>query len=411
MPPTNPFAPSFGITPPKLAGRDDILATIETAWSAGPTHPDYTTLLIGRRGTGKTVVLGALRSLALDRDWLTISEAAATSGLPNRLAHRAAEHLNRRVEDLLPSIVADLTAAGVGLGGSYDPHADLARRLPHLLEGLAAQLEADGVGVVLTIDELHGGDIDELRALGVAIQDVTRVRRLPLAFVGAGLPLLEDTLLADAAVTFLQRCGRYDIGHLDPHATWVALAEPVRELGGRMTPEAIERAIEVSQGYPFLVQLVGYHAWEAAPQPTVEVTLDDMTIGTDAARRQIGQLVIAPLWRDLAHGSRRFLAAMAIDDIATQMANIATRLEVSNAYAGVYRSRLMKSGLVASAGHGKIDFALDATRQWVRNLDEFPLLRESLKIAGCRAVGFTRPQPTDQAEAGSTEHDSVHEGG
>ena len=399
MPPTNPFAPSFGIAPPKLAGRDDILTNIEAAWSVGPTHPDCTTLLIGRRGTGKTVVLGALRSLALARGWLTISEAAATSGMPNRLAHRAAEHLNRRVDDLLPSIAADLSAAGVGLGSDYDPHADLARRLPHLLEGLAVQLQADGVGVVFTIDELHSGDIDELRALGVAIQDVTRVRRLPLAFVGAGLPILEDTLLADTAVTFLQRCARYEIGHLDPHETWVALAEPVRELGGRMTPEAVERAVEVSQGYPFLVQLVGYHAWEAAPQPTVEVTLDDMMIGTEAARRQTEQLVIAPLWRDLAHGSRRFLAAMASDNTPSRMSDIAARLEVSSAYAGVYRSRLLKSGLVAPAGAGRIDFAFDATRQWIRGLDEFPLLCETLMLADPPPVGFTKPTPTNPADA------------
>ena len=399
MPPTNPFAPSFGIAPPKLAGRDDILTSVEAAWSAGPTHPDYTALLIGRRGTGKTVVLAALRSLGQARGWLTVSEAAATPGLPNRLAHKAAEHLNRRVGDLLPSIDADFAAAGIGLGDSYDPHADLARRLPHLLEGLAAQMQTEGAGLLLTVDELQGGDVDELRTLGVAIQDVTRVRRLPLAFVGAGLPLLEDTLLADTAVTFLQRCARYEIGHLDPHETWVALAEPVRELGGRMKPEAVERAVEASQGYPFLVQLVGYHAWEAAPQPTVEVTLDDMVVGSEAARRQIGQLVIAPLWRDLAHGSHRFLAAMAIDDMPSQMADIAMRLEVSSAHAGVYRSRLMKSGVVISAGHGQIDFALDATRPWIRSLNEFPLLCESLKLADPPPVGFSKPLLGDMPEA------------
>ena len=99
-----------------------------------------------------------------------------------------------------------------------------------------------------------------------------------------------------------------------------------------------------------------------------------MMAGIETANRQIGQLVIAPLWRDLARGSRRFLAAMATDDAASRSADIATRLDVSNAYAGVYRNRLMKSGLVSPAGHGKLDFALDATRQWIRGLDEYPLL-------------------------------------
>ena len=132
--------------------------------------------------------------------------------------------------------------------------------------------EPDGAGLLVTVDELHAGDTEELRTLGVVMQEVTRVGQLPMAFVGAGLPILEDTLLADASVTFLQRCARYEIGFLDPAAAWVALSEPVRQHGGHMAAEAVEHAVAVSQGYPFMVQLVGFHAWEAASDPASAVT-------------------------------------------------------------------------------------------------------------------------------------------
>lgn len=166
-----------------------------------------------------------------------------------------------------------------------------------------------------------------------------------------------------------------------------------------MTPEAVEYAVAASQGYPFMIQLVGYHAWEAASDPRAEVTLQDVEIGAEAARRQMGQLVIAPMWRDVSDGSRRFLAAMALDDGVSRTADIAARLDVSSEYVGVYRRRLMRSGLIAPAGHGRLDFALSATRQWIRGLDEFPLLCETLQLDGRLPVGLTRPATTNDETA------------
>ncbi len=340
----------------------------------------------------------ALRALGREHGWLSISVAATTAGLLNRLAHRAVEHMNGRSRDLSKGAVKDLAAAGIRWGSAYDPDADLSRRLSNVLAALTAHLEAIGKGLLVTVDELHAGNTDELRMLGIVIQDVTRVGQLPMAFVGAGLPILEDTLLADTNVTFLQRCARYEMGLLNPAAAWAALAQPVRDRGGHMTPDAVEHAVAVSQGYPFMVQLVGFHAWEAAADPTSTVTVDDAVAGAETARRQVGQLVVAPLWRDLSEGSRRFLAAMAQDDDASASADIAARLGVSKGYVSVYRRRLMKSGMVAPAGQGRLDFALSAARQWIRGLDEYPLLCETLNIADRPPVGFARPGANGQPE-------------
>ena len=329
---------------------------------------------------------------------MSISDAAATTGLLNRLAHKAAEHLNRCAGDLHADIDRDLAAAGIALGPGYDPSADLSRRLSNVLRGLTAHLHTNRTGLVVTIDELHAGDTNELRTLGIVVQDVTRVGQLPMAFIGAGLPVLEDTLLADTSVTFLQRCARYEVGSLDPPAAWTALAEPVRQHGGQMAPEAVERAVAASQGYPFMIQLVGFHAWEAASDPTAEVTLQDVEVGAETARRQVAQLLIGPMWRDLSDGSRRFLAAMALDDGESRTADIAARLGVSSEYVGVYRHRLMKSGMVAPAGRGRLDFALDAARPWIRGLDEYPLLCESLKLADRPPVGFAKPEANSRPE-------------
>ncbi|WP_420621153.1 ATP-binding protein [Candidatus Poriferisodalis sp.] len=393
MRPLNPFAPTFGATPPMLAGRDGLLRDVLDALATGPTHPSYTSLLLGRRGSGKTVALEALRSAAQENGWLTISEAAVTRGLLNRLAHDTAEHLNKILDELTAETTRDLAAAGIGVGPDYNPEADLSRRLTNVLRALASHLAATGAGLVVTVDELHAGEVGELRMLGVTVQDVTRVEQLPLAFVGAGLPTLEDTLLADSSITFLQRCARYDVGFLEPPAAAAALAEPIRQRGGQMSSGAVDHAVNTSQGYPFLIQLVGFHAWEAAEDPTSEVTLEDVTSGAATALRQLGQLVVAPMWKDLPDGARRFLVAMAVDDGVSRMAAIAKRLGASSGYASVYRQRLIKAGMVTPEGHGRLDFVLAAARQWIRELDEYPLVCESLRLADGDPIGFARPTP------------------
>ena len=53
----NPFRPSFGVTPPLLAGRDTEILAFGDALDSGPGAPGRATLYTGVRGIGKTVML------------------------------------------------------------------------------------------------------------------------------------------------------------------------------------------------------------------------------------------------------------------------------------------------------------------------------------------------------------------
>src|SRR3954447_14876859 len=68
----NPYAPGAGQRPPELAGRDRELqqfaVTLERV-AAG--RPERSMVLSGLRGVGKTVLLNALRGLAVQRAWGT----------------------------------------------------------------------------------------------------------------------------------------------------------------------------------------------------------------------------------------------------------------------------------------------------------------------------------------------------
>ena len=367
MPTKNPFSPTFGASPPVLAGRDDILADIDDALETGTTHPDYTTLFIGVRGAGKTVMLNATEDLARERGWLTVAENASPTGLLDRLTAAAVRHLETLDERAPTTRIASVSGLGFGVAFEHeDEPSEPALRTA--LTALGTQLAAHGTGLMITLDELQSGDLAEIREFGATIQHVTRREGLPIAFAGASLPQIDDTLLSDDDIaTFLQRCSRYDVDQLDRSAATHAIEGPIIERGGRIDADDLDRCVEAAAGYAFMVQLVGFYTWKAAADPTTHISASAATAGIAEAERRIGRLIFAPTWKGLSDVDRRFLIAMASDDGDSRLATIADRLDVDTNYAGVYRRRLINAGVISSSGRGRVEFAHPAMRGWIRS--------------------------------------------
>lgn len=366
----NPFSPTFGAPPPVIAGRGDILDAIGDALETGPTHPDYTALFLGVRGAGKTVMLDAVADLARSRGWLTISDDASPPGLMGRLT-RASVRLMDSLEGGPGRRIKSLAGAGFGIefeqtAGSEDALSDAGEELRVTLSALGDALASRGTGLVITLDELLSADLDEIRQFGSVMQHVCRREQRPIAFVGAALPQFEDELESDHAATFLQRCSRYDIGRLDPAATRRAISEPIVQRGSSIDPDALDEAVAATSGYAFMVQLVGFHSWAAAPEPPSRIGPAQVATGISEARRRIDRLVLAPTWKGLSEVDRRFLLAMAEDDGESRMADVADRLGVDGNYASVYRQRLIRAGMIVSPGRGRVDLAHHAARSWLR---------------------------------------------
>ena len=368
----NPFRPSFGVTPPLLAGRDTEILAFGDALDAGPGAPGRATLYTGVRGIGKTVMLNEAETQARQRGWVVVSETAVP-GLVDRLtAHR------------LPEAAAALELSSTGrrvtavalpfhLGGlTWQPpaaehHPDLRAQLTALTDHLADH----GTGLLLTVDELHRADREGLRELAATVQHCFREER-PIAFAGAGLPTAIADLLNDDVLTFLRRADRYHLGAVDPADVADAIRTPLSNAGYRITDPALQVATNGTGGYPFLIQLVGFWICKLADgaEPAAdEAGLIDEAIagaGVQAARRRLGSLIHEPALRDLSHVDRTFLAAMAIDDGPSKMADVASRLTADANYASQYRLRLIAADMIHPAGHGHVDFTLPYLRDYLR---------------------------------------------
>jgi hypothetical protein len=119
-----------------------------------------------------------------------------------------------------------------------------------------------------------------------------------------------------------------------------AIRKPIEREGREIAEAEAGRAAHATGGYPFLIQLVGYHIWRQQPRRR-EIAASDVDAGIVAARRRLGSLVHESAIADLSGVARTFLLAMAHDHGPSTMSDIAARLNVDSNYASQYRLRLI----------------------------------------------------------------------
>ena len=364
----NPFLPTFGTSPPVLAGRDDVVARFIHAFERGPIHPDFTMLISGVRGVGKTVLLNEAEDAALRLGWRVVSVSASVPGLCRQVTNAALEHLREAEDGGPPRRISSVRVMGVGVAWTQQPSTDagITVDLRSALTSLTEQLADGETGLLLTVDELQAVERQEAAELAAAVQHIARRELLPLAFVGAALPEIDETLLADRGMTFLQRCARARLLPLERGATQTALRMPIASAGGRIDDDALELAVNASGGHPFTIQLLGYQSWEMAA-PDRHITLKHAQAGILEAEQAVLDQIVKPIWSGLSATDRSFLQAMSADDADSEINTIAARIGRSPNYAQSYRRRLIDAGAIEPAGRGKVRFTHQSLRPWLRS--------------------------------------------
>lgn len=363
---TNPFHASFGVSPPLLVGRDDVLEDFVEALEDGPGSAGRATLYTGARGAGKTVMLNAVEDRAKERGWLVVSETAT----PGFVARITQQQLPRLLRDFDPEAVrrrmTGVTApfnAGSAAWDTVEAHVVQAglRNQIELLTDLLAERES---GVLITLDEIHQDQVAELREIATMVQHAFRENR-NLAFVGAGLAASVSDVLNDEVLTFLRRAERHVLGSVRRSDVERAFREPIEATGRRVDDTALRVMVDGSAGYPFLLQLVGAQTWRLNPMAT-EITVEDATNGVARARRRLGSLIHEPALSAASDIDKSFLLAMTQDDGPSKMADLQQRLGVDVNYASQYRLRLIAAELIYATRRGYVDFALPYLREYLR---------------------------------------------
>ncbi|WP_127129541.1 AAA family ATPase [Georgenia sp. SYP-B2076] len=357
----NPFKPTAGALPPLLVGRQDVIDEFVESIEDGPGAPGRITIFTGPRGVGKTVMLTEVADQVRQLGWVTISDAA-TPGLVARMTHA----LTRRVDELGDKPTRPMTGftlPGVGGGLTFAPPPEVVVDFRGQLGKLLDLLEPHGTGLMLAVDEVHRKSIDDLRALATTYQLLTSEGR-NVALAMAGLPSSVSDLLSDDILTFLRRANREVLDDVPLGEVRDALGKTVTDEGRTITDDALEEATAATGGYPFMIQLVGYHVWRKADGDVIDLAA--VRAGVPAARKRLGSTVHETALADLSAVDRTYLLAMSHDDGPSRTGEVAKRMDVTPFYASTYRARLIDAGIIEAVDHGYVDFAIPYLREYLR---------------------------------------------
>lgn len=379
----NPFAPGAGSQPPELAGRDNIVsdATIALRRMRVGKHAQ-SQMLLGLRGTGKTVLLNTIENAAEDAGYITSTiEAPEDKALADLLYPKMQQALRKL--SLIESAKAKTHAAMKALRGfasafqvkigdlsvSVDPEPGVADSgnleydLPDMFVAIGQAAKAAGNGWCLLIDEVQYLKSDELAALIVAIHKVAQ-KQLPVIFFGAGLPQLAG--LSGDAKSYAERLFAYPkVGPLDKESASKAVLDPIKDEGESITDEALNEIYRITAGYPYFLQEWGFQAWKVADASPID--LSDVKKATASALKRLDEGFFQVRFDRLTPKEREYVIAMSeLGQGPYRSSEIAERLGEHPSKLGPRRAQIIAKGMIYSPQYGDIDFTVPMFDDYLR---------------------------------------------
>jgi hypothetical protein len=223
------------------------------------------------------------------------------------------------------------------------------------------RLAEQGVGLLFTVDECSA-EFPEMVEFITTFQFFVREKR-NVALMMAGLPSKILPMFQHAAISFLRRAFLRKLDPIDLAEVRSTIKKTIELSGRQIETRALNKAAESTQGFAFMIQLIGYHAFNQSNRKVISI--EDVDAGLVDAREDMENMILGASFQDLTGTDRRFLAAMLPDKQESAIADIIVRMETSPSNASHYKRRLVNLGIIAEAGRGKVVFSLPMMRDMV----------------------------------------------
>jgi hypothetical protein len=378
-PVNNPYTPNAGATPEIVIGRDDLLEDFRILLrrlDKGRTNQSM--IITGLRGVGKTVLLGEFRQIAEEFKWKVLELEASKhdddyfrrtiySQLRAALyqisprakwgdkARKAAQVLQSFSLSIDPSSGIPTLSLDVDAAEGFADHGSLTLDLTDVLVSIGEAAREHGTGLVLLFDEVQFLSQSQLEAVIQAIHKSVQ-RKLPVTFVGAGLPQIAE--LAGDAKSYAERLFKFPkLGSLDFEDAKKALAEPAHIEHVRFEDDALVRAFDLTEGYPYFVQELGYQVWAVANGDSI--TLEDVEDAKDAYEAKLDSSFFRVRLDRATQLQIAYMRAMAqLGPDSQKAADVAAVMGRESTQLAPTRSELINMGLLYTPAHGYAGFTV-----------------------------------------------------
>ncbi len=389
------YTPGAGHRPAVLAGRQVLMRDFELMLNDAGARGRVRArdlILVGPRGVGKTALLSAFADVARAQgvEVVGLQAVVGQAGLIESLMHRArtlasaGEGPWRRVKAAFDRVAGvDVSVAGFGVGlstreadtrpgagagfGARESTFD-AGVLADALAALSDEIRADNPngGLLITVDEMQVASGPDLALLAAALHRLNVEHPdANVLFAGCGLPVTTESLHR-AGVTHPDRLfSLEDVPlTLTPDDARYALVEPARQVAVTWEPEAVDRIIQLTNGYPAHLQLFADAAWTAAPGPG-RVTLADVEASLPGVGAGLERRTLGPRWDRITDRQLEFVAALAVHEGRAPMALVAATLGKAPQEVSWLRDELIKQGDIYAPRRGQIAMAIPLFSSYV----------------------------------------------
>ncbi|WP_087010899.1 ATP-binding protein [Leucobacter sp. 7(1)] len=375
---TNPYTPNAGARPDAMVGREEQTAAFGVLLQRLEVGRTSQSLIVrGLRGVGKTVPLNELREIAERRSWKVV-ELEASKFDESVLRRTLATQLKAALLQLSPrakwserfewagsaltsfSLAVDLQGTW-SLGWSVPStegvadHGDLALDLTDVFLELGRAAEETGRGIVISVDEVQFLKREQLEGIIQAVYKTVQ-RKLPITFVGAGIPQIAE--LAGDAKSYAERLFKFpEISALTDADAAAAFADPARNEGVEWDDNALKYAIAMTRGYPYFIQELGHEVWEVATGD--RITLESVHYAIEAYEAKLDSSFFRVRLDRATPLQTAYMRAMAQLGAAPQKAaDVAGLMGRESAQVAPTRAELIDMGLLYTPEHGYAAFTV-----------------------------------------------------
>ena len=381
----NPYRPGAGMSPAYLAGRDNtineaqnILQAIKYGYSA------RSVVYYGLRGVGKTVLLNYIENLAdemdLPSEYMEIAErdrsfqyqmALHIYKLINRLSllKNIESHIKKALSILKAFTIkygCDDISIEVNPANGISDTGNLANDMTELFLALGVIAQKQNKGVVLFIDEIQYIKDDEFEALMEAIHR-TNQKNYPIVIFSAGLPKIAK--IAGDVKSYAERLFDFiEIDSLNNEEAKLALIEPAKRFQIKYTDEAVNKIIEITQGYPYFLQEYGKWVWECKKEESI-IDIKIVNKAYDKFEQSLDKAFFKVRHDRATAREIEFMTAMvACEKLPCSTKEIANIMGESIQAISPLRAQLIHKGFIYAAKRGEVDFTVPQFDKYLKRV-------------------------------------------
>ena len=381
----NPYRPGAGMSPAYLAGRDNtineaqnILQAINYGYSA------RSVVYYGLRGVGKTVLLNYIENLAdemdLPSEYMEIAErdrsfqyqmALHIYKLINRLSllKNIESHIKKALSILKAFTMkygCDDISIEVNPANGISDTGNLANDMTELFLALGVIAQKQNKGVVLFIDEIQYIKDSEFEALMEAIHR-TNQKNYPIVIFSAGLPKIAK--IAGDVKSYAERLFDFiEIDSLNNEEAKLALIEPAKRFQINYTDEAVNKIIEITQGYPYFLQEYGKWVWECKKEESI-IDIKIVNKAYDKFEQSLDKAFFKVRHDRATAREIEFMTAMvACEKLPCSTKEIANIMGESIQAISPLRAQLIHKGFIYAAKRGEVDFTVPQFDKYLKRV-------------------------------------------